>query len=128
MNEFFSVFVNYHEQIVFGIPKSYEQIVFSIFKFYEWIVFGICKYLGPNTTDIFLFKGIIYKYFNIFEPYHAVYLNTFISRFLHIHIWSVSPLVHGTINPKLMESVKIILIQTRSSISPRALLPGFCFW
>ena len=37
--------------------------------------------------------------------------------FLHIHISSVSPLVHGTINPKLMESVKIILIQTRSSIS-----------
>ena len=78
------VFVNLNERIVFGIRKFYEQIVFGIWKFYEWIVFSIYKYLGPNSTDIFLFKGHIWIYWNILE--HAIDLNIFISRLLDIRL------------------------------------------
>ena len=38
----------FHERILFGI--RYSEIL------HERIVFGICKYLGPNSTNVFLFK------------------------------------------------------------------------
>ena len=86
MNEYYSVFVNFHERIIFGIRKFFEQIVFSIWKFYEWIVFDWSGYLYSNIR--YSAKNInLFQYIWIFNKLWYIFMNKYYSVF---HIRKIS--------------------------------------